>query len=64
MNEMPLAKWMKKTLKELGLGRSFPESYYESEGLCRMETTPPLIVNGAFGGPALALQGRQYCVRR
>jgi hypothetical protein len=64
MNEMSLTKWIKKTLKRLAVERSVPGQYYEAEGLCRMETTPPLIVNGAFGGPALTSFGRRYCVKR
>jgi hypothetical protein len=64
MNEMLPTKWMKKALKQIAAERSALGRYYEAEGLCRMETTPPLIVNGAFGGPTLVSLGRRYCVRR
>jgi hypothetical protein len=64
MNEMSLAKWMKKTLRRLVVERSVAGRYYEAEGMCRMDTAPPLIVNGAFGGPALVSLGRRYCVSK
>jgi hypothetical protein len=61
---MLLTKWMKKALKRLTVDRSVPGLYYEAEGLCSMEATAPLIVNGAFGGPTLVSLWRRYCVRR
>ncbi len=64
MNGMSLAKWTKKTLGRLAVERSVPERYYEAEGLCRLQAAPPLVVNGAFGLPALVSSGRHYCVRR
>jgi hypothetical protein len=61
--KMVSVNWLKKVLKENTVDRSALRRYYETEGLCRMQTTPQLIVNGAFGGHALASGERQYCVR-
>ena len=64
MNEMLSMKWMKKVLKQIAVERSALGRYYEAEGLCRIESTPPLIVNGAFGGPTLVSMEKSYCIRR
>ena len=61
--KMVSANWLKKVLRETAVDRSALRRYYETEGLCRVETTPQLIVNGAFGGPTLTSAGRRYCVR-
>jgi hypothetical protein len=64
MNEMSLANWMKKLLQQIATDRSALTRYYETEGLCKMQTAPSMITAGPFGGPAFTLAERRYCVRR
>jgi hypothetical protein len=55
--------WIRKTLRTNRSRDSTIDRYWETEGLCRMETTPQVIVHG-ISGPMLVSSERKYCVRR
>ena len=55
--------WIRKTLRTNASEDSTIDRYWETEGLCRMETTPQVVVHGILG-PALVSSARKYCVGR
>ena len=64
MSEMIAKIWIRNLLKLLTSKGSALDRYWKLEGLCKIEKTPHVIMQGAFAGPALASIPRQYCVRR
>jgi hypothetical protein len=54
--------WIRRTLRIDKWGHSSIDQYWETEGLCRIETTPQVVVRGVLG-PALVSRERRYCVR-
>jgi hypothetical protein len=56
--------WIRKLLRREKSKDSKIDRYWETEGLCRMETTPQVVVQGVMVGPALISAAKKYCVRR
>jgi len=64
MVEMSRTKWITRFLEWINGRDSDLSRYYELEGICQIERTPPVIVQNLFGGASLTTMQRQYCLRR
>jgi hypothetical protein len=56
--------WIGELFRKKTLSNSTADRYWESEGLCRMETIPQPLSLGVIAIPALTLTTKKYCVRR
>jgi len=64
MIEMTLAQRIWERVKAAASKTQGYDRYWELEGLCKLETSPQVIVQGAFGSPSIVSTPRQYCLRR
>jgi len=64
MIEMSLAERMPERVKLATSSTHGYDRYLEVEGLCKLETIPQAIVQGAFGGLSFVSTPRQCCLRR
>jgi hypothetical protein len=62
MNHLFDMKWISELSRRLHGNGSNRFRYWETEGLCKVERTPTVVIPGVLIGSALTQ--REYCVRR
>jgi len=57
-------EWISRLLKRTTSSDRVIDRYWETEGICKMETIPQFVVPGMNVGPAMLSAPRKYCVKR
>ncbi len=57
-------EWVSRLLKKTTSCDCAIDRYWETEGICKMETIPQFAVPGMNIGPVMLSPPRKYCVKR